>query len=77
MQPSRVLPRQGLLPQATQISGSSCNLDVEIDCPSVWGDEIPWVDWPATRKNRLELWGADASRRHIFMPFIYMTVPAL
>lgn len=39
-----------------------------VDCKVVWGYEDVWVECLATRPNRLQLWGADASRRNGFGP---------
>jgi hypothetical protein len=35
------------------------------DCGDI---AVQWVKWLATRENRLNLWGADASRRYIVEP---------
>jgi hypothetical protein len=50
-------------------------MEVTIDCKVVWGYEDVWVELLATRQNRLELWGADASRRNGFGPSSTPAVP--
>lgn len=50
-------------------------MEVTIDCKVVWGYEDVWVECLATRPNRLQLWGADASRRNGFGPSSTPAVP--
>ncbi|KAF1842462.1 uncharacterized protein K460DRAFT_185689 [Cucurbitaria berberidis CBS 394.84] len=59
---------QGLYPRLRQSSGSSCNLDAEIDCRSAWGYELLWV----MREDRLKPMGCRCFQKGHAHAFIYM-----
>ncbi len=46
-----------------------------VECKVVWGYEDVWVSALAKRPNRLQLWGADASRRNGLGPSSIQPVP--